>query len=336
MPIYTKLNFFLRIGTEWDLEAIWSFIIDLIQKMQGDCPVFGVLVVGETGTGKSTLINTLLGKDVAYVGDALPSETSTVSEYRYDVEGVPVILYDTPGLGDSKGGEEDIKYLKQIKGILESGKIHLVIYCLKLSETRMRNSLICTFQEYNKIGVNWDRSLIALTFADSIPPVSKKVREKPGFDKGRFFNERVAEYHAQVTKVLEEKVGVAPEVASKVKCLPTTSDPEEELMNGKQWFVPFWLDVLDLLSPGAAVRFLEMHAKKMKDMQFNQQDETRLRDIITKIAITGASGVGIGATIGGIVGSVGGPVGACVGAAIGAGIAGTASVGCAYLKSLWS
>ena len=298
-------------------EELLDLIKDLIQSMKDDCPVFGVLVVGETGSGKSTLINNLLGKDVVPVGSTLESSTTTVVKYEVDVDGVPVALYDTPGLGDSRGCKKDMNHLCQMKGILKRGYIRLVIYCLKLSETRMRDSLICMFEEYSKIGVKWEQSLIALTFADNIP-LSKKDKEKPGFEMGNFFNQRVAEMQKYVTKGLMERVGVAQEVAKKVKCHPTTSDTKEKLWNGEQWFVPLWLDVLDILSPGAAVRFLEIHANNMANIDLQPKDESRIKDILLNKFTMAAAGVGVGTGFSAAIGAFfGGPVGAILGATIG-------------------
>ena len=236
--------------------------------MKGDCQVFGVLVVGETGTGKSTLINNLVGKDVVEVGHTYTSETATITELTVTVEGVPVALYDTPGLGDSRG-DKDATYLQQVKSILDSGKVHLVIYCTKLSETRMRASLIRTFQEYHQIGVKWEQTVIALTFADFVP-IPKQMKKQEDFRMDRFFNNRVAELCLIITDVLETRVGVTPEVAKNVKCYPSTSDTDEPLVNGEDWYLPLWMDILNLLSPGAAARFLEIHAK---NIEFSSTDK---------------------------------------------------------------
>lgn len=230
--------------------------------MKGECPVFGILVVGETGAGKSTLINNLVGEDIVDVGYNYDSETAKISEHTLEIEGVPVALYDTPGLGDSRGDYDD-KYLRKLKAILDSGRIHLVIYCLKLSETRMRASLIRTFQEYNKIGVNWKQTVIALTFADVIP-VPAKERKRSGFEMSHYFNDRVDEVCDYVKRMLVERVKVMPEVANGVICNPSTSDPDEMLPNGKRWYIPFWLNILNVLSPGAAMRFLQIHARNME------------------------------------------------------------------------
>ena len=229
--------------------------------MKRDCRQFGILVVGETGTGKSTLINNLVGQEIVIQGDSFVSETSTISKHEMDVEGVPIAVYDTPGLDDSRGGRDD-EYLQKMKSILNEGKIHLVIYCLKLSETRMRGSLLRTFQEYHRIGVKWERSVIAFTFADVVP-VPSRERKKPGFDIGCFFNNRVAELRAHITRKLVENVGVSAEIASEILCNPSTSDPEELLPNGDRWFVPFWLHILYLLSPSAMIQFLQVHVNSI-------------------------------------------------------------------------
>ena len=233
------------------LKTFWSSL--KLLRMKNKYSTLGILVIGETGTGKSMLINNLVGEDVAEVGHTYLSETSTISKFTVDMEGVSIALYDTPGLINSRS-DGDAEYLQQMEGVLKSGDIHLVIYCIKLSETRMRESVIRTFQEYNKIGVNWERTVIALTFADHVP-VPIMTRRRPGFEMAHFFNQRVAEFRVQIISVLVERVGVLPEVASKVICCPTTLDPEEMLPNGKEWHVPFWLEILNLLFPDAAIQF---------------------------------------------------------------------------------
>lgn len=179
--------------------SFWSYLKDIFPKTVSEHPVSGVLVIGETGTGKSTLINSLVGEEVVKVGVGMYSETATITKVSLDVEGVPVIFYDTPGLNFS--GNLDDRYIQEMKDMLKSGDIHLVIYCLKMSETRMRGSLIYTFQQYNKIGVNWEHTVIALTIADHLP-VPRKEMKNPGFEMGRFFNDHVAKLHADFTTPL--------------------------------------------------------------------------------------------------------------------------------------
>ena len=247
----------LFVGEDWSFSAIWSYLL----KVAKGTSHFGVLVVGETGTGKSSLINNLVGKDVVKVGDSMESETSRITELRLTVEGVPFILVDTPGLSDSRVGDEE--NLERLRDILGRGKIHLVIYCMKFSETRMRGSLIKTFQEYHRIGLKWEQTVIALTFADGLS-IPKQKRNDPNFKKECYFNDRLDEMRDHIARVLVERVGVAPDVAKNVKCYPTTDDCDKNLLNGEHWYVPLWLDILNMQSPGAAARFLAMHAKNIE------------------------------------------------------------------------
>lgn len=73
-----------------------------------------IMFTGVTGAGKSTTINSLLGKTVANVGHGVDPETMAVQHYplnRY------LFFWDTPGLGD---GIKDANHEKEIKEMLRS------------------------------------------------------------------------------------------------------------------------------------------------------------------------------------------------------------------------
>ena len=253
-----------EIAEAMDFSAIFQQIKRWLMRERDNCKVFGILVVGETGTGKSTLINNLLMKELGKGGKlSYTSDTSKINKFNHTVQGVDVVLYDTPGLGDSRGAGRDEQYLKQMKTILDNNEIQLVLYCFKLSETRMRSSLIDTFVSYQEIGVNWEHTVMALTFADALP-VPYKERQKPGFQMSQFFKDRVDALHQMISATLVERVEVEEHIVEKIKVCPTTSDRAEPLPNGERWFVPLWLDVMELLSPGATACFLQMHSKNMR------------------------------------------------------------------------
>jgi hypothetical protein len=77
---------------------------DLAALQSREAEPLRILVAGQTGAGKSTLVNALAGEVGAAV-DALPA-TADFSAYKITREGMPAALViDTPGLAGSKGLE---------------------------------------------------------------------------------------------------------------------------------------------------------------------------------------------------------------------------------------
>ena len=68
---------------------------------------FRVAIVGPPNAGKSTLLNTLAGSDIAIVTEH-PGTTRDVLEARVEIEGCEVILLDTAGLRDASDPAERI------------------------------------------------------------------------------------------------------------------------------------------------------------------------------------------------------------------------------------
>ncbi|KAK3350354.1 acyl transferase/acyl hydrolase/lysophospholipase [Lasiosphaeria hispida] len=82
-----------------------------------------IAVMGRTGTGKSTFINTLGGRHVStkarpVIGRNLESETAQISWYLARIDGRKVYLIDTPGFDDSRIPDHEI--LRMISGLLRT------------------------------------------------------------------------------------------------------------------------------------------------------------------------------------------------------------------------
>lgn len=106
------------------------------QKLQGNKP--NVLVVGRTGTGKSSLINAIFGDQVAKVGAGTPV---TQSYTAYTSDQLLVNLYDSMGWEGGADGEKRFfadthDFLKQHRTSNPDDHIHVVWYTLDAPSAR--------------------------------------------------------------------------------------------------------------------------------------------------------------------------------------------------------
>ena len=105
----------------------------------------------------------------------------------------------------------------------------------------------------------------ALTFADLVNAqmAPRDVCENPDFDVGTYFKERVQMWKTEIRTKLVADVGIPQTKADSIIIAPVTYDQLECVPDGEDWFIPLWLDILDLLPPAAYVRFLQMYNGKI-------------------------------------------------------------------------
>ncbi|MCQ3929682.1 MAG: hypothetical protein DPW16_04430 [Chloroflexi bacterium] len=93
-----------------------------------------VLVAGRTGSGKSTLVNTVLGTELALTG---AGEPITMDFQSYSVEGLPIEIYDSPGWEGGKSKAND--FIDAIKHLLHKNddKIQVIWYVIDAQASRV-------------------------------------------------------------------------------------------------------------------------------------------------------------------------------------------------------
>lgn len=99
-----------------------------------------IVFAGECGTGKSSLINLIIGRDVAKTSNDTAACTTEVQSYKVSIDGCNLELWDTPGFDEgsttrpnTRSSEALVKSLFRIKN---KGRIHLLVYCMQGSRAK--------------------------------------------------------------------------------------------------------------------------------------------------------------------------------------------------------
>lgn len=112
-----------------------------------------VIIFGESGVGKSTLVNAIINKECGDEGAAKTSDrvvgcTFEWKEYNYKYDNININIYDTAGLSEASRGtvpnEKATDYLVElIQELSNSGGVSLLIMCIKrydkITDTLCRN-----------------------------------------------------------------------------------------------------------------------------------------------------------------------------------------------------
>ena len=116
-----------------------SYFSEQRQREADELGHANILITGQTGVGKSTLVNAIFRAELAKEGVGRPV---TQRVQRHDAPGVPVTIFDTPGieLGDAKDA-----VIADFKSTVAASRrdaaenfIHLAWYCVDAGQTRIQ------------------------------------------------------------------------------------------------------------------------------------------------------------------------------------------------------
>ncbi|KAI9571678.1 P-loop containing nucleoside triphosphate hydrolase protein, partial [Boletus coccyginus] len=107
-----------------------------------------IVVFGESGVGKSSLVNLVAGRSIAATSSGAKGCTFHHKKYELQVDDTPYAIWDTAGLDEGTYGtvpaeiaEEHLKQL--LRDLVTANGIHLLVYCVRAS--RLRKTLLSNY-----------------------------------------------------------------------------------------------------------------------------------------------------------------------------------------------
>ena len=148
------------------------------------------LILGKTGAGKSSFINSVFGSSIAETSSD-EACTKIVNHYAFNNDYGEICLIDTPGLAEDTI-ELDYYYLNMIKNAIKNKNIFRVVFVTPLYDTRFRPAEKLTIKLITEtFGTNiWNHSWLVFTFAGLI---EKEKLSSVTTSKINFFNSYIKE-----------------------------------------------------------------------------------------------------------------------------------------------
>ena len=137
---------------------LFGQLFDLIEEEEQKMHTASLMVVGKTGVGKSTLVNSVFRENLADTGIGTPV---TQHLQRVTKPGIPLVIYDTKGIELDPAVQAEVKQeiLGEIDRLIRLNQkddlIHMIWFCI--------NSLSRRVEDFE---IEWIRS-----FAEKIPVI---------------------------------------------------------------------------------------------------------------------------------------------------------------------
>jgi GTPase SAR1 family protein len=127
-----------------------------LSHFNAEMPLCNIMLLGQSGVGKSLLANVVLGWDSIPSGQGAPVSTKIQGYIRPPV---PVVIWDSPGLQRSAISIQEqiqnlVDFIRNCNQSRDSRRaIHAVWFCVREGDKRIEDACVALFQAVRELGV---------------------------------------------------------------------------------------------------------------------------------------------------------------------------------------
>ena len=241
-----------------------------------------VLITGKSGSGKSSLIHSLVERKVAK-----KSETQLTQLPTHEIQGyngihshVNFVAIHSSELQDADQDDETAIGAHKQELVRICPAVDLAIYCIDMTAVRIDSADKAAFQHLTDCfsPAIWKKGIITLTFANELkPPRSFKGNYE------EYFDHRLSQFKNVIQKMLLD-VNVPQNIVQKIPIIPTGYLNDN--FGQQDWFSNFWSLFVTRIEGGACCARL------------NLQPNTNRTRIVSTMSIGALVGAAIGVYIG--------------------------------------